>query len=140
MTALKHTPCCLGKSLYLNPPPVIKHCLSLDGNLCCFSALSLILTSTSCYLFSIQDEIDKAVKFLLSLKADYKEKTGHDYKPGHPPVAKGALPPLSNPVPSGPDTPEAKAMFNKVALQGDEVRKLKAEKAEKVKTYCNIKM
>ncbi|XP_061221281.1 bifunctional glutamate/proline--tRNA ligase isoform X4 [Neopsephotus bourkii] len=86
-----------------------------------------------------KDEIDEAVKLLLSLKADYKEKTGHDYKPGHPPVAKGALPPSSNPVPSGPDTPEAKAMFNKVALQGDEVRKLKAEKAEKDKIDAAVK-
>ncbi|XP_057254735.1 bifunctional glutamate/proline--tRNA ligase isoform X4 [Pezoporus wallicus] len=86
-----------------------------------------------------KDEIDEAVKLLLSLKADYKEKTGHDYKPGHPPVAKGALPPSLNPVPSGPDTPEAKAMFNKVALQGDEVRKLKAEKAEKDKIDAAVK-
>lgn len=86
-----------------------------------------------------KDEIDEAVKLLLSLKADYKEKTGQDYKPGHPPVAQGALPPSSNPVPSGPDTPEAKAMFNKVALQGDEVRKLKAEKAEKEKIDAAVK-
>ncbi|KAM9564591.1 bifunctional glutamate/proline--tRNA ligase isoform 2-T2 [Guaruba guarouba] len=86
-----------------------------------------------------KDEIDEAVKLLLSLKADYKEKTGHDYKPGHQPVAQGALPPSSNPVPSGPDTPEAKAMFNKVALQGDEVRKLKAEKAEKDKIDAAVK-
>ncbi|KAM4679684.1 bifunctional glutamate/proline--tRNA ligase isoform 2-T2 [Amazona ochrocephala] len=86
-----------------------------------------------------KDEIDEAVKLLLSLKADYKEKTGHDYKPGHPPVAQGALSPSSNPVPSGPDTPEAKAMFNKVALQGDEVRKLKAEKAEKDKIDAAVK-
>ncbi|XP_068259281.1 bifunctional glutamate/proline--tRNA ligase isoform X3 [Nyctibius grandis] len=78
-----------------------------------------------------KDEIDEAVKLLLSLKADYKEKTGQDYKPGHPPVAQGALPQASNTVPSGPDTPEAKALFSKVALQGDEVRKLKSEKAEK---------
>jgi len=42
------------------------------------------------------------------------------------------LPQASNTIPSGPDTTEAKALFNKVALQGDEVRKLKAEKAEKV--------
>uniref|UniRef100_A0A8B9NLS0 proline--tRNA ligase n=1 Tax=Accipiter nisus TaxID=211598 RepID=A0A8B9NLS0_9AVES len=87
-----------------------------------------------------KDEIDEAVKLLLSLKADYKEKTGEDYKPGHPAVSQGALPQASNTVPSGPDTPEAKALFGKVALQGDEVRKLKSEKAEKVKAYCNIKM
>ncbi|PKU48946.1 hypothetical protein llap_802 [Limosa lapponica baueri] len=80
-----------------------------------------------------KDEIDEAVKLLLSLKADYKEKTGQDYKPGHPPVAPSALPQVSNTVPSGPDAPNAKALFSKVALKGDEVRKLKAEKAEKEK-------
>ncbi|KFP22597.1 Bifunctional glutamate/proline--tRNA ligase, partial [Egretta garzetta] len=86
-----------------------------------------------------KDEIDEAVKLLLSLKADYKEKTGQDYKPGHPPVPQGALPQASNTVPSGPDTPEAKALFSKVALQGDEVRKLKSEKAEKEKIDAAVK-
>ncbi|XP_074673991.1 bifunctional glutamate/proline--tRNA ligase isoform X3 [Strix aluco] len=86
-----------------------------------------------------KDEIDEAVKLLLSLKADYKGKTGQDYKPGHPPVAQGALPQASNTVPSGPDTPEAKALFSKVALQGDEVRKLKSEKAEKEKIDAAVK-
>ncbi|XP_035421323.1 bifunctional glutamate/proline--tRNA ligase isoform X3 [Cygnus atratus] len=86
-----------------------------------------------------KDEIDEAVKLLLSLKADYKEKTGQDYKPGHPPAAQGALPQASNTAQSGPDTPEAKALFNKVALKGDEVRKLKAEKAEKEKIDAAVK-
>uniref|UniRef100_A0A8B9NKY7 Bifunctional glutamate/proline--tRNA ligase n=1 Tax=Accipiter nisus TaxID=211598 RepID=A0A8B9NKY7_9AVES len=86
-----------------------------------------------------KDEIDEAVKLLLSLKADYKEKTGEDYKPGHPAVSQGALPQASNTVPSGPDTPEAKALFGKVALQGDEVRKLKSEKAEKEKIDAAVK-
>ncbi|XP_054248728.1 bifunctional glutamate/proline--tRNA ligase [Indicator indicator] len=86
-----------------------------------------------------KDEIDEAVKLLLSLKADYKEKTGQDYKPGHPPAAQGALPQASNTVPSGPDTPEAKALFSEVALQGDEVRRLKSEKAEKEKIDAAVK-
>ncbi|KAM6082796.1 bifunctional glutamate/proline--tRNA ligase isoform 4-T4 [Chlamydotis macqueenii] len=86
-----------------------------------------------------KDEIDEAVKLLLSLKADYKEKTGQDYKPGHPPAAQGALPQASSTVLSGPDAPEAKALFSKVALQGDEVRKLKSEKAEKEKVDAAVK-
>uniref|UniRef100_A0A803W818 proline--tRNA ligase n=1 Tax=Ficedula albicollis TaxID=59894 RepID=A0A803W818_FICAL len=86
-----------------------------------------------------KDQIDDAVKLLLSLKADYKEKTGQEYKPGHPPAAQGALPQTSNTVSSGPDTPEAKALFSKVALQGDEVRKLKAEKADKEKIDVAVK-
>ncbi|XP_062427788.1 bifunctional glutamate/proline--tRNA ligase isoform X6 [Rhea pennata] len=86
-----------------------------------------------------KDEIDEAVKLLLSLKADYKEKTGQDYKPGHPPVAQGALSQTSSTEPSGPDKPEAKALFNKVALQGEEVRRLKSEKAEKDKIDAAVK-
>ncbi|XP_064270207.1 bifunctional glutamate/proline--tRNA ligase isoform X4 [Passer domesticus] len=86
-----------------------------------------------------KDQIDEAVKLLLSLKADYKEKNGQEYKPGHPPTAQGALPQASNTVSSGPDTPEAKALFSKVALQGDEVRKLKAEKADKEKIDLAVK-
>uniref|UniRef100_A0A8C5TS14 Bifunctional glutamate/proline--tRNA ligase n=1 Tax=Malurus cyaneus samueli TaxID=2593467 RepID=A0A8C5TS14_9PASS len=86
-----------------------------------------------------KDQIDGAVKLLLSLKADYKEKTGQEYKPGHPPAAQGTLSQASNTAPSGPDTPEAKALFSKVALQGDEVRKLKAEKADKEKIDVAVK-
>ncbi|XP_068041700.1 bifunctional glutamate/proline--tRNA ligase isoform X6 [Anomalospiza imberbis] len=86
-----------------------------------------------------KDQIDEAVKLLLSLKADYKEKTGQEYKPGHPPAAQGALPQTPNTLASGPDTPEAKALFSKVALQGDEVRKLKAEKADKEKIDVAVK-
>ncbi|XP_064565220.1 bifunctional glutamate/proline--tRNA ligase isoform X4 [Zonotrichia leucophrys gambelii] len=86
-----------------------------------------------------KDQIDQAVKLLLSLKADYKEKTGQEYKPGQPLAAQGTLPQTSNTLPSGPDTPEAKALFSKVALQGDEVRKLKAEKADKEKIDVAVK-
>ncbi|XP_074805340.1 bifunctional glutamate/proline--tRNA ligase isoform X4 [Natator depressus] len=81
-----------------------------------------------------KDKVDEAVKLLLSLKAEYKEKTGQDYKPGHLPATKiSASPQTTGTEISGPDTPEAKALFNKVACQGEEVRKLKAEKAEKDK-------
>ncbi|XP_060610231.2 bifunctional glutamate/proline--tRNA ligase isoform X6 [Anolis sagrei] len=81
-----------------------------------------------------KDKVDEAVKLLLSLKTEYKEKTGQDYKPGQPPASQAL--PLNQPRSAancGPDTAEAKALFNKVALQGEEVRKLKSEKAEKDK-------
>ncbi|KAM7173132.1 bifunctional glutamate/proline--tRNA ligase isoform 2-T2 [Macrochelys suwanniensis] len=81
-----------------------------------------------------KDKVDEAVKLLLSLKAEYKEKTGQDYKPGHLPATPiSASPQTMSTEISGPDTPEAKALFNKVACQGEEVRKLKAGKAEKDK-------
>uniref|UniRef100_A0A8C3T7J9 Bifunctional glutamate/proline--tRNA ligase n=1 Tax=Chelydra serpentina TaxID=8475 RepID=A0A8C3T7J9_CHESE len=81
-----------------------------------------------------KDKVDEAVKLLLSLKAEYKEKTGQDYKPGHLPATQiSASPQTMSTEIGGPDTPEAKALFNKVACQGEEVRKLKAGKAEKDK-------
>ncbi|XP_074846044.1 bifunctional glutamate/proline--tRNA ligase isoform X2 [Carettochelys insculpta] len=79
-----------------------------------------------------KDKIDEAVKLLLSLKATYKEKTGQDYKPGrHPATPISTSHQTTSTEICGPDSPEAKALFNKVACQGEEVRKLKAEKAEK---------
>uniref|UniRef100_A0A803YS12 Bifunctional glutamate/proline--tRNA ligase n=1 Tax=Meleagris gallopavo TaxID=9103 RepID=A0A803YS12_MELGA len=70
-----------------------------------------------------KEDIDKAVKQLLALKAEYKEKTGQEYKPGNPPAA-------SKHENSG--TLDCKALYDKVAEQGEVVRKLKAEKAPKV--------
>uniref|UniRef100_A0A670I263 Bifunctional glutamate/proline--tRNA ligase n=1 Tax=Podarcis muralis TaxID=64176 RepID=A0A670I263_PODMU len=81
-----------------------------------------------------KDKVDEAVKLLLSLKAEYKEKTGQDYKPGQLPAPQAhALNQPASTETSGPDSAEAKALFNKVALQGEEVRKLKSEKAAKDK-------
>uniref|UniRef100_A0A8C6XWL9 Glutamyl-prolyl-tRNA synthetase 1 n=1 Tax=Naja naja TaxID=35670 RepID=A0A8C6XWL9_NAJNA len=81
-----------------------------------------------------QDKVDEAVKLLLSLKAEYKEKTGQDYKPGQPASSQTSV--LKHPKStetSSPGSPEAQVLFNQVALQGEEVRKLKSEKAEKDK-------
>lgn len=75
-----------------------------------------------------KEDIDKAVKQLLDLKAEYKEKTGQEYKPGNPP-ASGAVQ-SSKLETSG--TLDSKALYDKVAEQGEVVRKLKAEKASKV--------
>ncbi|XP_037989459.1 bifunctional glutamate/proline--tRNA ligase isoform X3 [Motacilla alba alba] len=139
-------------------PPSMPPCLSstaLPSPLCCSNLASCSLVDGKALYDTVaeqgevvrrlkaekasKDQIDEAVKLLLSLKADYKEKTGQEYKPGHPPAAQGALPQISNTVPSGQDTPEAKALFSKVALQGDEVRKLKAEKADKEKIDVAVK-
>ncbi|XP_059696995.1 bifunctional glutamate/proline--tRNA ligase isoform X2 [Haemorhous mexicanus] len=139
-------------------PPSTPPCLSsnaLPSSVCCSNLASCSLVDGKALYDTVaeqgevvrrlkaekasKDQIDEAVKLLLSLKADYKEKTGQEYKPGHPPAAQGALPQTSNTVPSGPDTLEAKALFSKVALQGDEVRKLKAEKADKEKIDVAVK-
>uniref|UniRef100_A0A8D0GQY5 Glutamyl-prolyl-tRNA synthetase 1 n=1 Tax=Sphenodon punctatus TaxID=8508 RepID=A0A8D0GQY5_SPHPU len=81
-----------------------------------------------------KDKVDEAVKLLLSLKGEYKEKTGQDYKPGHPPAPETSASTQSTSTETvSLDTPETKALFKKVAHQGEEVRKLKAEKEEKYK-------
>uniref|UniRef100_A0A452V9Y0 Bifunctional glutamate/proline--tRNA ligase n=1 Tax=Ursus maritimus TaxID=29073 RepID=A0A452V9Y0_URSMA len=79
---------------------------------------------------SLSAKVNEAVECLLSLKAQYKEKTGKEYIPGQPPLSQSSDSTNSS-EPSGPETPEAKVLFDKVASQGEVVRKLKAEKASK---------
>lgn len=73
-----------------------------------------------------QDEIDAAVKQLLALKAEYKQQTGQDYKPGLQTPASSAQTQSSS-------SSEAQNLFSQVAQQGELVRKLKSEKAPKVR-------
>lgn len=78
------------------------------------------------YLLAVhQDQIDAAVKQLLALKTEYKQKTGQDYKPGMQAPAAPAQSQSSSP-------PQAQELFSQVAQQGELVRKLKSEKAPKV--------
>uniref|UniRef100_A0AC11DH52 Glutamyl-prolyl-tRNA synthetase 1 n=1 Tax=Ovis aries TaxID=9940 RepID=A0AC11DH52_SHEEP len=74
-----------------------------------------------------KEDIDAAVKQLLALKAEYKEKTGQEYKPGNPPAAAGQN--VSSK--SSSNIVESKSLYDEVAAQGEVVRKLKAEKAPK---------
>ncbi|XP_040841630.1 bifunctional glutamate/proline--tRNA ligase isoform X1 [Ochotona curzoniae] len=77
-------------------------------------------------------KVNEAVERLLSLKAEYKEKTGKEYVPGQPPLSQSTdSKPAGNSEPVGPETSDAKALFDRVACQGEVVRKLKAEKASK---------
>lgn len=75
-----------------------------------------------------KEDVDAAVKQLLALKAEYKEKTGQEYKPGNPPAA--VVQNVSSK--SSATVLESKALYDEVAAQGEVVRKLKAEKAPKV--------
>lgn len=75
-----------------------------------------------------KEDIDAAVKQLLALKAEYKETTGQEYKPGNPPATAGQN--VSSKASAS--TPESKSLYDEVAAQGEVVRKLKAEKAPKV--------
>ncbi|XP_028387128.1 bifunctional glutamate/proline--tRNA ligase isoform X2 [Phyllostomus discolor] len=77
-------------------------------------------------------KVNEAVECLLALKAQYKEKTGKEYVPGQPPSpASSGSGPAGSSESCGAETAEAKALFDKVASQGEVVRKLKAEKASK---------
>ncbi|XP_015252640.1 PREDICTED: bifunctional glutamate/proline--tRNA ligase isoform X3 [Cyprinodon variegatus] len=75
-----------------------------------------------------KDKIDAAVKQLLTLKEEYKQATGQDYKPGAAPAQKTTAPTQSS---TNPAAPAASGLYEKVAEQGEMVRKLKAEKAPK---------
>uniref|UniRef100_A0A8C4V9F3 Bifunctional glutamate/proline--tRNA ligase n=1 Tax=Falco tinnunculus TaxID=100819 RepID=A0A8C4V9F3_FALTI len=86
-----------------------------------------------------KDEIGAAVEVLLSLKAEYKQQTGQEYKPGSPPVV--SVPPQSSPVSTlpSPCPVDSKSLYNRVAEQGEAVRKLKSEKASKEKIDAAVK-
>ncbi|KAM6950221.1 bifunctional glutamate/proline--tRNA ligase isoform 2-T2 [Lycodopsis pacificus] len=79
-----------------------------------------------------KDEVDKAVQQLLSLKAQFKQQTGMDYKPG-------MAPPTSAPAPPTTSTDSASCPFTQVTQQGELVRKLKAEKAPKDQVDAAVK-
>uniref|UniRef100_A0A4W4HEM7 Bifunctional glutamate/proline--tRNA ligase n=1 Tax=Electrophorus electricus TaxID=8005 RepID=A0A4W4HEM7_ELEEL len=64
-----------------------------------------------------KEQVDQAVKHLLALKAEFKQLTGQDYKPG--------MAPPTSPVSCPGD------IYKCVSQQGDLVRKLKSEKAPK---------
>ncbi|XP_039757717.1 bifunctional glutamate/proline--tRNA ligase isoform X3 [Pararge aegeria] len=66
-------------------------------------------------------KIDEAVKVLLDLKTKYKTATGQDWKPGAAPAANVQM----------ADDAKVAALLAQIATQGDKVRKVKAEKAEK---------
>ncbi|XP_037342526.2 bifunctional glutamate/proline--tRNA ligase isoform X3 [Pungitius pungitius] len=79
-----------------------------------------------------KDEVDKAVQQLLSLKAQFKQQTGTEYKPG-------MAPPTSDPAPPPTSTDSTSCPFTQVTEQGELVRKLKAEKAPKDQVDAAVK-
>uniref|UniRef100_A0A8C7ME26 Bifunctional glutamate/proline--tRNA ligase n=1 Tax=Oncorhynchus kisutch TaxID=8019 RepID=A0A8C7ME26_ONCKI len=78
-----------------------------------------------------KDQLDTAVKQLLSLKAEYKQATGQDYKPGVAPAVSPA-PVQASPAPQDQSGSSPQALFTQVVQKGELVRKLKSEKAPKV--------
>ncbi|XP_069810307.1 bifunctional glutamate/proline--tRNA ligase isoform X2 [Dendropsophus ebraccatus] len=87
-----------------------------------------------------KDKVDEAVKALLALKTEYKEKTGQEYKPGQPPVSAAVEKPVKAQEHGSQSSQEAEEeLVNRVVKQGDEVRKLKSEKAPKEKVDAAVK-
>ncbi|XP_069055266.1 bifunctional glutamate/proline--tRNA ligase isoform X2 [Lepisosteus oculatus] len=93
-----------------------------------------------------KDEVDQALKALLALKAEFKQLTGQDYKPGMaPPSSAPAQSKDTNPTPQNhvspaPDSSSSSSCpYERVAQQGEVVRKLKAEKAPKDQVDSAVK-
>ncbi|XP_052756724.1 bifunctional glutamate/proline--tRNA ligase isoform X2 [Galleria mellonella] len=72
-------------------------------------------------------KIDEAVKVLLDLKAKYKAATGQEWKPGN-----------TAPVQKTNDGGVSE-LLSQITAQGDKVRKLKAEKADKAAVDAEVK-
>lgn len=87
-----------------------------------------------------QDQVDAAVKQLLLLKAEYKQQTGQDYKLGAQAPASKAQTPPSAPSTQAGSPPQAQELFSQVSQQGELVRKLKTEKAPKVRLQLQIRV
>ena len=92
--------------------------------------------------------IDTAVKTLLELKSKYKEATGKDWKPGqHVNTSSPSLPKASGDNKASPSAQNntADKLNEDIVKQGNEVRELKTNKAEKaaidtaVKTLLDLK-
>ncbi|XP_053488501.1 bifunctional glutamate/proline--tRNA ligase [Ictalurus furcatus] len=92
-----------------------------------------------------KDQLDAAVKQLLDLKAEYKQQTGKEYKPGQAPSAASTAAHACPAPPQSSSSPQAQDLYAQVTQQGEQVRKLKAEKAPKeqvdtaVKTLLELK-
>lgn len=79
-----------------------------------------------------KDEVDKAVKQLLSLKEQFKQQTGVEYKPG-------MAPPASTPAPPTSSSDSTSCPYTRVAQQGELVKKLKAQQAPKDQVDAAVK-
>ncbi|XP_076833600.1 bifunctional glutamate/proline--tRNA ligase isoform X2 [Brachyhypopomus gauderio] len=84
-----------------------------------------------------KEQVDQAVKRLLALKAEFKQLTGQDYKPGMAPPTSSVQ---TSPAPTAASPSSASSCpFTRVAEQGELVRKLKAEKAPKEQIDAAVK-
>lgn len=113
--------------------PVIAH---VSTSFACQSISSITTCNDKLVCWWHQDQVDVAVKQLLALKAEFKKLTGQDYKPGMAPSAPASS---SAPSPatssSSSSSCSSSGLYERVSQQGENVRKLKSEKAPKVLVY-----
>ena len=90
-------------------------------------------------MFYLQGDVEAAVKILLSLKADYKNVTGQDWKPAVAPSAAGQKTAgnkggnnKSGQSRGMENSQEAGEVNAEIQKQGNIVRELKSKKADKV--------
>lgn len=88
-----------------------------------------------------QANVSDAAGCLPSPKAQSKETSGEDCDPDQPASSpsSGSSPARSSAA-RGPETAEAQVLFDKVASQGEVVRRLKAEKASKVRVAVCVRV
>ncbi|KAL4705613.1 hypothetical protein ACJJTC_012860, partial [Scirpophaga incertulas] len=88
--------------------------------------------------------IDAEVKILLALKAQYKSSTGTDWTPGAAAAPPANTKTQSTPIPAsvtmnGARNDKAAAISTEIVKQGDVVRDLKAQKADKATIDAEVK-
>lgn len=79
-----------------------------------------------------KSQIDAEVMTLMALKAEYKVQTGQDYKPGAP-APKAQIAPASS------NNNKASEVNDQIVKQGDLVRNLKSQKADKAVVDAEVK-
>uniref|UniRef100_A0A1L8DRV9 Bifunctional glutamate/proline--tRNA ligase n=1 Tax=Nyssomyia neivai TaxID=330878 RepID=A0A1L8DRV9_9DIPT len=77
-----------------------------------------------------KEVITKEVNILVTLKGDYKTASGMEWQPGQPVVQKEA--PKVESTQNAPNNGDAQEINDEIVKQGDLVRKLKGDKAEKI--------
>jgi len=87
-----------------------------------------------------KDVIQPEVATLLALKAEYKAATGNDWKPPAAPKAPASAKAPTPTKDSSPLTGAAKELDTKIVAAGDNVRKLKTEKAPKAEIDEAVKV
>ncbi|KAM3962485.1 glutamyl-prolyl-tRNA synthetase [Aphomia sociella] len=106
------------------PAPISGDAATLDQQITKQGDLVRFLKSSK----SDKAKIDEAVKVLLELKAKYKTATGQDWKPG------SAAAPIQK-----TNEGDVSGLLSQISAQGDKVRKLKTEKADKAAVDVEVK-